>query len=100
MGTRYPNGRGAYSQKRANDELMIYIASLENRIKVLEDGQGVLLKETKGSVANEIAKIKSLDELTKADLKKLSDEYGINDSDFKVKADYVNALKEKDPTLE
>ena len=104
---RYPNGNGSYAQKRANDELMIYIRTLEDKITAqdkrrtaLEDGQGVLLKETKGSADNEIAKVKKLEENTKADLKKLSDEYGINDTDFKTKADYVKAIKEKDSTLE
>ena len=97
---RYPNGKGSYAQKRANDEFMIYINTLEQRIKVLEDAQGVLLKDTKGSTENEVSKAKKLGDLNKAELKALSDEYGINDTDFKNKADYVKALQEKDPTLE
>lgn len=97
---RYPNGKGSYAQKRANDELMIYLGELENRIKVLEDAQTVLLKENKGSIENEILKVKKLADFKKTELKSLSDELGINDTDFKNKEDYITALKEKDPTLE
>jgi hypothetical protein len=104
---RYPNGKGSYAQKRANDELMIYIRTLEDkitaqekRLTALEDGQGVLLKEANGSVSNEITKVKKLMDNSLADLKKLAAELGVNDTDLKTKADYVGKIKEKDPTLE
>jgi predicted RNase H-like nuclease (RuvC/YqgF family) len=92
-------GGGAYSLKKVEVKLLIMIQKQDSRIKQLETQMETLLKETKGSTENEILKVKKLDEFSKADLKKLSDEYGINDTDFKNKADYVKALKAKDKTL-